>query len=158
MDLRELKTMLEAVTQGHFSEDAPKLAEYTPHDARNLEDLLREAGESFHEMLFRLIRERGLEDTEVYRRAGLDRRLFFKIRSNPAYHPGKSTVLALAVGLKLSIPETEQLLAAAEYAFSAGSRRDLIVRYFIGREVYDIDIINYGLSEFGEPLLGKEHQ
>ena len=128
--------------------------EYTGRDARNLKDVIRDLGETFHEMLFRKISERGLPDAEVYKKANLDRKLFSKIRSNPAYHPRKKTVLALAVALQLDLEETEELLTKAGYALSPGSEGDLIVRYFIEREVYDIDVINYALYEFGQPTLG----
>ena len=128
--------------------------DYTGRDARNLQDLIRDLGETFHEMLFRKINEEGLPDVEVYKKANLDRKLFSKIRSNPAYHPRKNTVLALAVALKLDLDETVELLTKAGYALSPGSKGDLIVRYFIERAVYDIDVINYALYEFGQPTLG----
>ena len=131
-----------------------KAADYTRRDARNLEELMGELGESFHEMLFRKIRESGLPDADIYKKANIDRKLFSKIRSNPAYHPRKRTVLALAVALRLSIDETIELLTKAEYALSPGSKGDLIVKYFIERNIYDIDVINFALHEFEQSILG----
>ncbi len=121
--------------------------------AVSLDDLIREVGRSFHEVLFELVAASGMTDVEVYKRACLDRKLFSKIRNNPAYHPGKNTVLALAVALRLDISQTQDLLARAEYALSPGSKSDVIIRYFIEREVYDIDIINIALDDHGLPVL-----
>ena len=119
-----------------------------------LDQLMEEIGESFHEMLFLKIDMSGMTDVEVYKRAGIDRKLFSKIRSNPAYHPGKQTVLALAIALKLNMDDTVDLLARAEYALSPSNKGDLIVRYFIERGLYNIDTINYALYEYGQPILG----
>ena len=114
-----------------------------------------EAGDSFHEKLFELIDESGMTDVEVYKRAGIDRRLFSKIRSNPAYHPGKNTVLALAFALKLDLKATRDLLARAEYALSPSNKGDLIIKYFIEHQVYDLMALNFTLEEFGQPILGE---
>ncbi len=142
---------------GHFPNQKEKLLPKSGgrHSvpAASLDDLISEVGKSFHEAFFELVDESGLTDVEVYKRANMDRKLFSKIRSNPAYHPKKSTVLALAVALRLDLPATEDLLARAEYALSPGSKSDVIVRYFIERKVYDINIINYALDEHGLPVL-----
>lgn len=125
-------------------------------DDRNslsLEDLIGEVGATFHEVLFEKISRSGMTDVEVYKRANMDRKLFSKIRSNPAYHPGKDTVLALAIALKLNLEETQDLLSRAEYALSPSSKSDVIIRYFIERKVYDIHLINIALDDHGLAIL-----
>ena len=126
---------------------------FSKKESFTLDQLMEEVGESFHEMLFLRIDMSGMTDVEVYKRANIDRKLFSKIRSNPAYHPRKQTVLALAIALKLSIDDTVDLLARAEYALSPGNKGDLIVKYFIERGVYDIMTINFALDEYGQPIL-----
>lgn len=103
--------------------DIPERKELTRDQSMDLQHLLDEAGDSFHEKLFELIDKSGMSDVEVYKSACIDRRLFSKIRSNPAYHPGKSTVLALVFALKLDIKAARDLLARAEYALSPSKQR-----------------------------------
>lgn len=122
-------------------------------EAKSLDSLVNSVGETFSQLLLRKIDERGLTDAEVYKRAGIDRKLFSKIRSNPSYHPRKSTILALAISLKLSLEETVDILARAEYALSPGNKGDLIVKFFIEHGIYDIDTINYVLNEYDQDLL-----
>lgn len=120
---------------------------------RSLEELISQMGETFSEMLLRLIDEKGYTDVEVYKRAGMDRKLFSKIRKNRDYHPGKQTVFALAVALRLSVDETADLLGKAGYSFSDSRKTDVIVRFFLEREIYNIMVINEALCRFEEPLL-----
>ena len=119
-----------------------------------LDALLREPGESFSQMLLRLIDESGRTDADVYRRANLDRRLFSKIRSKADYQPSKATVLALAVSLRLDEDRTRDLLRAAGYALSPASRRDRIVEYFLRSGNYNIFELNEALFAYDEPALG----
>mgnify|MGYP002248212362 FL=1 len=97
--------------------------------ARSLENLMDNLGESFTTRLLRLIDERGLKDSTVYKQSNISRQHFSKIQCNRDYNPKKKTVLAFAVGLHLSEDETIDLLKSAGYAFSDGSKRDWIVRY-----------------------------
>ena len=122
---------------------------------RSLDDLMANVSETWQESLFRLIDEKGYTDTEVYKRANVDRKLFSKIRSNVEYRPKKITAVAFALALKLSIDETKDLLGRAGYALSPSSRFDLIIEYFIGQEVYDTYTINLALFEHKQPLLGE---
>ena len=110
-------------------------------------------GESFQEMLLRFIDEREMTDAEVYKKANVDRKLFSKIRCNPDYRPSKKTALALAIALELNMDQTVDLLSRAELAFSPSRVFDLIVRYCIEHQIYDIMEINAILFEYEQPLL-----
>lgn len=113
--------------------------------------------DTFSVALLKLIQDRGYEDAEVYKRAGIDRRHFSKIRSNDRYAPTKRTVLALAVALKLTLEDTRTLLARAGYSLSRSVLFDVIIEYFITKGRYDIIEINDALYHFEQvALVGTE--
>ena len=121
----------------------------------SLQERMSARAETFSEMLLRLIDERGLRDSDVYRKANIDRKLFSKIRSNPSYHPKKNTVIAFALALKLSIYETKELMRSAGYAFSPSSKSDIIIQYCMERGIYNVYEVNDILFNFDQPVLGN---
>ena len=133
---------------------APPPPATTPMAARSLEHLMDNLGESFTTRLLRLIDERGLKDSTVYKQSNISRQHFSKIQCNRDYNPKKKTVLAFAVGLHLSEDETIDLLKSAGYAFSDGSKRDWIVRYCLEHKIYNINQVNTLLFQWDQELLG----
>lgn len=121
----------------------------------SLDDVMSHIGETFQERLLRLIDERNVSDVEVYKKANIDRKLFSKIRCNTDYKPKKKTAVALAIALELNLSETEDLLGRAEIALSPSNKFDLIIRYFIMNQVYDIYTINLALFQHEQPMLGE---
>ena len=121
--------------------------------AASLEDVLRQHEKTFSEYLLDLLKERNGKDSEVYKRAEVSKQLFSKILNNPDYQPTKSTVLQLALGLQLDLPQTQKLLEKAGYALTRSSKTDLVVKYYIERKIYNVTFINEALYDCGLPLL-----
>ncbi len=124
-------------------------------DEAEVADLLNKLDASFSQTVLSLIDARGMTDVEVYKRANLSCQLFSKIRRDQGYKPTKATAVALAIALELSLDDCNDLLERAGFRLSTSSKFDVIVRYFIERECYDIYKLNAMLFAFDQPLLGS---
>jgi hypothetical protein len=133
-------------------------------DFYQLEDIHQDEIEDFikinrqptlKQVLFDFIDTKALTDTEVYKKAGIDRKLFSKIRSNPDYHPRKNTIIALALALELTKKETEKLLSSAGYSLSESDTSDLIIQFCIEKKIYNLQFVNEALDNYNlKPLTG----
>ncbi len=106
----------------------------------------------FQKLLFNYIDNKGLKDSDVYNKVKIDRRLFSKIR-NDNYHPGKDTIIKLAIALNLNIEELEELLSSASYSLPKNNERDLIIRFSFINKIYNIDTINDFLYDYNVNIL-----
>lgn len=97
-----------------------------------------------------MIKERGMSEIECYKKAGISRKLFSKIRSNEDYKPSRNTAISLALSLCLSLEDTNTLLETCGLTLSHSSKADLIIEYFISNKKWDLACINEALYEFGE--------
>ena len=122
---------------------------------RDLDKVLENKAETFSAMLLRLIDEKGLKDSEVYKKANIDRRLFSKIRGDEDYIPSKKTAISFCLALQLEMDEAKKLLEVAGYALSEASRFDLIIMYLIENSEYNIHFANIVLNDYGEGSLSK---
>ena len=111
-------------------------------------------GETFSEMLLRLIKESGEKNSTIYNRANIDRRHFSKIATHEDYQPSKQTVLAFAIALKLDFERTKDLLAVAGFSLTNSNIADLIVSFFIEYKIFDVDLVNRILYKYDQSLLG----
>lgn len=105
--------------------------------------------------------EKQLTDAQVYRGANISRSLFDKYaksKNKKLWRPDKNTVLALSIGLRLDLNETNRLLLVADRTplIPLESVTDAVVYYNISIGNYDINSINQMLGSYGLENLGSQ--
>lgn len=97
--------------------------------------------EDFNELLFLYIDRSGKKDSEIYKNADIDRKLFSKIRCSNSYIPRKKVIIKLGITLQLEKEDFMRLLQSAGY-YLASNNQDLIISYCIDNKIYDLDKVN----------------
>lgn len=123
-------------------------------DSDDWGQLINDLDAGFSETLLQLIDRTGKKDSEIYKKANVDRKLFSKIRNNMDYRPSKTTALAFAFALELDVEETKDFISRAGFALSHSSKFDVIVEYFLVNRNYNVFELNEVLFAFDQPLIG----
>ena len=110
--------------------------------------------DTFAVTLLKLIDLKGMTDVECYKKANVSKQTWYKILNEKNYKPSKNTVIAFAIALELTLEEANGLLATVGFTLSKSSIFDIIIEYFIIKQVYDIFIINETLFKFDQVCLG----
>ena len=121
---------------------------------KSLGDFLKEKDAGFTETLLSLIKQKGLKNAAVYKKANISKQHFSKLINDPDAKPSKQTAVALALALELDVDATKDLIGRAGYALTNSSTFDLIIRYFIEHKQFNVIEINIALYEFDQSLLG----
>ena len=126
-----------------------------PRYKRSLDDVLKQTEETFQQRMFRIIRERGLKNADIYKKANVQKSHFAKIKANKDYVPKKNTAIAICLALELNLDETRDLLGRAGYTLSPSSKFDLVVQYFIENGIYDVYTIDAVLFDHDLPMVSN---
>lgn len=105
---------------------------------------------SFSSEVLRRLDESGTPYVDFYKRAWLDKKMFYKIKSDYGYKPSMETAVKCCFGLRLNMEESAGLLQLAGYCFSPSSSRDLALKFCIEHNIHDLREVNYLLSGLGE--------
>ncbi len=107
---------------------------------------------TFSKQLLRLIKEKDLNEIDVYKAANIDRKLFSKIRRS-SYHPSRKTAIALILAAHLSYDEAIALLQLAGYSLSNYEKADVIIEFCLINKIYDLMLVNELLLEYTDATL-----
>lgn len=104
--------------------------------------------DSFQDRLLKIMRTKKLSDPEVYRRIGMDEKIFNKVKNaKPDASISYDNAVMIAFGLKLTFKQMVKFVNFAGKGFRNYSERDKIVREFIEAENYDVRALNEKLLE-----------
>lgn len=109
---------------------------------------------TFKEVLFGFISQKGFKKhSDVYNSCFVKRDTFNAIKKGKNNGVSKRTVMQFCFGLKLNYDEAVVLMASAGYAFAPSNLTDVIVEYYLKRQIHDIFEVNISLYDSGADLL-----
>lgn len=109
---------------------------------------------TFSDEINEYIIKKNIKPSDLYSKANIDRRVFSKL-TKVGHKPSKNTALCLCIAMNLSVNETSNMLKKLGYALSMVDDFDIVIEYFIEKEIFNILFINIYLLEFNLPILGS---
>ncbi|MBR5641670.1 MAG: macro domain-containing protein [Firmicutes bacterium] len=127
-------------------------------EQKTLEELIADKGESFVDILYRYMDEKGIDKpSQLYKAAHVSKQAFSKLVSGSVAKPSKETAVGLAFALQLTYEEAVPFFRAAGIALSNANKYDIIVEYFLKHHNYDIWEFNEQVLKYGhDKLIGAD--
>ncbi len=119
---------------------------------QSLEDFIK-LDESFALKLIKLIDVKGISDVECYKKANVSKQTWHKLMTDKHYKPNKKTAISFAIALELSLDETQNLLSSVGFILSDSSLFDVIIKYCLENEIYDVFEIDSALFKYDQETL-----
>lgn len=94
--------------------------------------------------------------SDVCVKCGVREGTFNKIYNQKQKDTQRQTILALCIGLKLTLMEAEKFLSLLGYKFREWNLQEIIVKCFIENKCYDIHELNIALMAHGEEPVPKQ--
>ena len=114
---------------------------------------------AFSQIIHQWMAKKELNESDICHKANIPASLFSDIldkdnKDDMKHEPDKRAVLSLGVALGLAPEEMTDFIGHAGYSLTNNSKFDLIIKYCIEKNIYDIWEINQILFRFEQEMLG----
>lgn len=101
--------------------------------------------ESYSEIVLAYYKDLGKEASSLFEKGILEKDYFTKLEKALSYVPSKGEAVILCFAFKLSLEASRALLKSAGYALTNSEKSDLIIRFFLEKNNYNVHDLNYVL-------------
>ena len=103
--------------------------------------------ESYSEIVTAYYREAGKDTLSALEKALPEKDYFSKLEKSLSYVPAKGEAVLICFVFRLSLEASRSLLKSAGYALTNSEKSDLIIRFFLENNNYNIHDLNYVLGK-----------
>ena len=100
------------------------------------------------------IKNSTVKQNKLYRKANIEKNAFARLKNNSGKQPTKEAVLALAAALEMTVQQADKFLTDCRYPTDNSNKQYVILKYFLEKGIYNVNIINQILFYFNEEQLG----
>jgi hypothetical protein len=99
-------------------------------------------------------KDKNYTDSIICKRAGMDRGTYSNIILGK-YKAGRNAIICIGLSFELNLKQFEYFMAIAGHCLSDVSKRDIIIKFCIEKEIYNIVDVNSLLFKHGCQLLTR---